>query len=175
MSALEDAASLAILDQAAAAIRDTGEYRAGLDGDEVRALVLSVIEALLAEHKHVRAEVVRLEVHMEEAGGVADGAVQILSPVTATLSPTIALENGSDPTRIQLQELKMKTEAGIVARTMIAALNLEKQIRSALADPNTALAEVLAPELRTRGAELTGLELHFERCALVAQLSGHGT
>jgi hypothetical protein len=120
----------------------------------------------------VKAEVLAMDVHIGGSQGKASGMVRLASPVTATISPGIRLGNDPNPARIQLLDLTMKTDAGMVARTVLGALNLEGRARQLLSNPNGALAEVLIPELQARGAELRSLGLHFAEHVLVTQLAG---
>lgn len=170
---MSDRILLPALDAAADGLRSVGAYQAVFGVPEVKPLIEIVIDRMLAEYAHVKAELVALEVRLEHSKGVAAGALKVLSPVTALISPLIVLANDPDPTRIVLSDLQMKTEAGFLAKGMIAAFNLEGKLRQMLVDPNKALSDVLIPELRGRGAALTALSLHFNETALVAHLAGH--
>lgn len=161
-----------LLDEAAASIRATGQYRADLTADDARDLALTVVGDVLAEQSHVRAHIVDAAVQIAREEGSVSGSVRISSPVSVTLHPRVVLGNDQDPSRIRLILLTLESEANFVARGMLRALNIEGRARSLLADPNRALAGVLEPELRARGAVLRDLQLHFADSVLTAHLHG---
>jgi hypothetical protein len=93
--------------------------------------------------------------------------------LAATLIAHVALENDPDPMKIRLRDLRIKTiDATFVAKNMVRALNVEGKVRTALADPNGALASVLRPELRAQGVALSDVGLHFTESTLAIELRG---
>jgi hypothetical protein len=172
MTAMTNLLPLPVLDEAAAALRSEGGFQAALQAEDLRQMILTIIGRLLQQYRQFGAEVLALDVHIQDSRGRAGGVVQLTSPVSATLSPSVLLDNDPNPARIRLLDLRMPTEAGMLAKTMLGAFNLEGRARQALSNPNGALAEVLIPELRARGAELRSLGLHFAEHVLVAQLAG---
>lgn len=163
---------LPVLDEAAAALRSEGFFRAALGAEDLEQLIYTILVRLLAENRHMRAEIVAMDVQIGDSQGQATGIVLLASPVTATLSSGIWLANDPNPARLRLLDFTLQTDAGMVAKTMLGALNLEGRARRLLSNPNGALAEVLIPELRARGVELRSLGLHFAEHVLVARLAG---
>jgi hypothetical protein len=161
-----------LVDEAAATLRATGEYQTDLSAEDVRRILVDGIQNFLRDTGHVRAEVVNVRVDIARSQGTASGAVHLIRPVSATLTPTFSLGNDPDPSRIKLLDLRIGSDGGFVSRSILRTLNVEGRARDMLSNPNQALASVLGPELQTRGAILTGLGLHFTENTLIAQLQG---
>src|SRR5437868_13239999 len=88
--------TLPVLDAAAHALRSTGSYRADFGVADVRPLLLVVINRLLTEYAQVRAELLALDVRIGHSQGIVAGALKVLSPVKAVISPLIILGNGAE-------------------------------------------------------------------------------
>ena len=163
---------LPIFDEAAAALKTDGIYETELSADDLSQIMRAVVQSLLAGQTMARATVPEMSVRIQEYRGIGAGAVRVESHIQATVRLNTVLANAPDPTRIRLEDLVVKQEAGFAAKLALGALNVEGRVREALADPNRTLMAALATQLEPRGARLTELALHINETMLSVGMHG---
>lgn len=168
----ESAISLPLFDEAAAALKAGGRYRAELSADDLTQIMGGIVAGLLTGQERVRASVLAMDVRIEGERGTVAGAARVESPLKATVGVACVLGNDPNPSRIRLLDLDVRQEAGLLAKQALRAVNIEGRVRELLADPNRALFTALDGQLRSRGARLSALGLHFNQRALTVELHG---
>lgn len=163
---------LPLFDQVAFALKETGVFQRELSAQELSQIMSGVIASLTAGQETVRASVPNMEVQIEKAKGVVNGAVRVEKPIQAIIRVNCTLANDIDPQRLKLDGLNIQQEAGFAAKMALKAVNIEGKAKQALKDPNQALGLALGSQLKPRGVKLTGLGLHFNDRTLAVSLTG---
>lgn len=161
-----------LLNEAAASLRTTGEFRKDLSGQELAEIMSSVVKSLTASQDAVRANVQGMGVRIENSQGQVNGSVQVESPIQALITVNCVLGNDADPQRIRLVNLAINQKAGFLAKAALGAVNLEGKARALLSDPNQALRTVLESQLEPRRVKLSSIGLHFNQNTLAMNLRG---
>ena len=164
---------LPIFEEAAVALREKGAFSKQLTSQELGQMMSSVVKSLLAGQNAVRATVPTMDVRIERSKGTVAGAVQVESPIKATIKLNCVLGNDTASQGIRLENLDIQQEASFLAKATLKAANIDGQARKLLKDPNQALGDALDKQLRPRGVELTGIGLHFQENTLGVSLSGN--
>lgn len=149
-----------------------GHHHVALSPADLSQLLTGVVEALLAGQDRVQATVTSMDTRIVRSAGTASGSIHVQSPLKAIIKVVTHLENDSTPSRLRLRDLQIHQEAGFAAKVALKAANLEGRARTALADPNRALEEILREQLQLRGARLRALGLRFIEDKLVLDLTG---
>lgn len=168
----ESTLRLPLFDQIAIALKEIGVFQRELTAQELSQIMSGVITSLTAGQEAVRASVPTMDVQIENARGVVNGAVRVEKPIKATIRVNCALTNDTAPQRLRLDGLNIQQEAGFAAKMALKAFNIEGKAREALRDPNQALGLTLGSQLEPRGVKLTEIGLHFNDRTLAVSLKG---
>lgn len=165
-------ASVPIIEQAAAALKETGFFHQELTRADVVGIMQGVVNGLLTDQDKVRAGIPTMDVRIENQQALVTGSVRLEKPIKATIQISCVLANDQKPQRLRLVRLDIQEKAGLAARAVLKAVNIKGKAKSALSDPNRALFAALGEQLKPKGIELTGIGLHFREEALVVGLKG---
>lgn len=163
---------LPLFDEAAVALRQSGNYRREMTAQELAQIMALIVEGLLSSQQRMRASVPRMEVRIEQGRGIVSGRAEVRSPISASVETNAVLGNDAVSGRIKLLDLQVRQEAGFLAKQALRAIDIEGRARRALSDPNQALALALRSQLEPRGALLSALGLHFNEQSLTVVLQG---
>jgi hypothetical protein len=164
--------SLPVLDQIAESLETTGQYHTELTADDITSIIHAIAGSVLAGQKIVGGRIERLENRITDERGTASGVIAVARPVSATLDVALAFVNDAAPDRIKLESVTITQNAGFPARLVLQALDLDGKVRRSLADPNGALQDALARQLRPRGLEVTSVGLHLGSSTLNVDIWG---
>lgn len=153
----------AIVKEASEAIRVSGQFKKGLNGQEVSGLIKGVVGDLVTNNPQVKGGVPFMDVKI--SGGQADikGTIRVESPIGATIGVDIILRNHrGGGNRIELGNLRVDPKAdGLVGSLALKALDIEGKARGVLSDPTQALNIYLTTEMRKQGIKLDGIAMKF--------------
>lgn len=164
--------SLPVLDQVAASLKTSGQYRTELTADDVTSIMRTIAVTALAGQNFVGGRVERLENRIADERGTTSATIQISRPMTAKIDAALTLVNDAAPDRIKLESETISQDAAFPARLVLQAMDLGGRVRRALADPNRALQNALAEQLGPRGVTVTGVGLHFTSSTLSVDVRG---
>lgn len=152
-----------IVTEAAEAIKAEGQFKRGLNGQEVSGLIKGIVSELVTSNPQVEGNIPFMDVTINQGKADVKGTIRVNKPIGATVGIGIALinaRNGSNS--IELGSLKVESKAdNLVGKMALGALNIEKKAREALANPTDALNTYLSKEMRTQGVRLEGIAMKF--------------
>ena len=153
----------AIVHEASAQIKETGEFKKGLTGQEIEGMMKGIVGGILSGNSSVEANVPFMSVGIKEGKGDARATIRIDRPIGATVTANIVLANEkTGKNAIVLDGLKVDAKAdNFAGKLALGAINVEAQVRKALADPTQALTNYLGGELRKDGVKLEGIAMKF--------------
>jgi len=158
------------IEQAVVGLREQGVFQQELSGQETAGIMRGVVDGLLSAQDRVKAEIPSMEVVIENNQGRINGAVQVQSPIKATIEINCVLANAQDANRLRLVRRNIQEKANLIARATLRAANIEGKARELLSDPNQALFSALAEQLESKGVNLTSLGLNFRGNTLAVNL-----
>lgn len=164
-----------ILDDAAEALRQTGQYQRNFTEHQLDPIMRGIVESLISRQTKVRGRLLGASMDIFNDQGILDGAVEIESPVNAKIILSCRMVNDrSNPNMNMIRgvSIGIKEEAGILARAGLKAFGARNKIQEKLRDPNKAFGDELAEQLAPRGVKLTEVRLRFDSDRLVVGLSG---
>ena len=152
-----------IVHTAATQIKATGEFKQGLTGQEIEGVMKGIVGGVLQGNPSVEAKVPFMSVGIARGKGEAKTTIRIDRPIGATVTADIVLGNErTGKNAIVLDGLKVDAKAdNFAGRLALGAVNVEAQVRKALANPTQALTEYLGKELRKDGVLLEGAAMKF--------------
>ena len=153
----------AIVHEASARIKETGEFKQGLTGQEIEGMMKGIIGGVMQSNPSVDAKVPFMSVGIKDGKGDAKATIRMEKPIGATVTANIVLANErSGKNQIILDGLSVDAKADSFAgKIALKAVNVEAQVRKALDDPNQALTNYLGTELRKDGVQLEGVAMKF--------------
>jgi len=153
----------AIVHEASAQIKANGEFKKGLTGQEIEGMMKGIVGGILSGNPSVEANVPFMSVGIREGKGEAKATIRIDRPIGATVTADIVLANHpAGKNALVLDDLKVDAKAdGLAGKIALKAINVEAQVRKALADPTQALTDYLGAELRKDGVRLEGIAMKF--------------
>ncbi len=167
---------LSMLNDAAREIASKGKFSKELSEQDLGAIMVSVIQDLMAAQESVTAIVSNPMVKIDHGHGLITAIVSVSRPMEFTLEVRCAMRNSTVPHQLKLDEIDLKvTNAGIITRAALGALDLRGKALSALKNPNQALGYALNSELQPRGAMVESIGLHFREHTVNLSLTGKRT
>lgn len=152
-----------IVHQASAKIKETGEFKQGLSSQDIEGMMKGIVGGVLSGNPSVDAKVPFMSVKIADGKGEAKATIRIEKPIGATVTADIVLGNEkTGKNAIILDGLKVDAKADSFAgKLALGAVNVEAQVRKALANPTQALTDYLGGELKKDGVRLEGIAMKF--------------
>ena len=167
-------ANVPIFDAIADQIKLGKRFEQNLTQEDLEGIMRGVVGSLLAKYKmkNIVAKLANLHVGFAEQKGSLNGAIQIVSPIPATIGIDCVLANDDKPGRIKLETLAVREGANIAETLLLAPFGVTGQIEQVLGNPTGALKESLAGQLTPRGVKLTGTSFHFAETTMPVIIAG---
>ena len=163
-----------LLEQAAQALKENGEYKGTLDGNGLSRAMTRAAKSLMADYDDVEATPLIRGIIKNNRADVV-GTILVREPVNAIVELEIELGNNRiNPGKIQLlQEPEVNIHPGnLISTGKILKDNTSGKIKEKLKDPQELFSNFLDEELEKRGAGLEELSMKFQDDLLLIELKG---
>lgn len=152
-----------IVAEAANSIKESGEFKRGLTGNEVSSLVKGVVGEIVTGNPQVQGNIPFMNVEIANGAAEIKGSVRVEKPLGATVGVDMELKNNPDGSNsIILGNIKISPKAdNFVGGAVLKGLNLENKAKQALSNPTQALKTYLGQEMKKQGVDLKDVAMKF--------------
>ncbi len=175
------AASISLIHQIAAELREEGTFSRDLNGPEVAGIMSGVIESLVSVPEEKQGEVTiggvdNLVVSIKRRQGTVTAGVKVTKPnIPVKIPVKCVLGNSETPGRLRLVNLSIGsvlTKIALKSLGKVLGVDVEAEARRQLSNPNQALTQALTMQLSPLGIRITKAEMGFSDDALSIELNG---